>query len=355
MFGAGPAASPRITKYESGRIFPAIPRPNSRPVAAIAGLCTLRYMRPDVKLFSFDVDGETLELVPLAARRALDNAGWKLSLAGFQSLALPFRRTLVELGSVSPVDLAAVARCIETATPSAARLAPRPDPASDVAPPDVAEAFVEHGPLSNAIWSSLDDLDRYALVKLASRDDPDRRRLAYAEIIGHTRVSTHVRASGGVQMVNVGNKPETRRRAEAESRVSMSGAAFRLLESHTVPKGDVLATARVAAIMAAKRTSELIPLCHPLALSHIAVDLRLDAATHSVHILASVETRGKTGVEMEALVAASHAALTVYDMLKSADRSMQIGPTRLLAKSGGASGDYAASASTNFEKEGEAP
>ena len=144
-------------------------------------------------------------------------------------------------------------------------------------------------------------------------------------------------------MVNVGAKAVTERRAQAESRVSMNRDAFALLANNAVPKGDVLATARVAAIMAAKRTSELIPLCHALPLTHIAVDLRLEPASQSVSISAVVETQGKTGVEMEALVAATHAALTVYDMLKGVDRAMTIGPTRLVAKSGGASGSFAAS------------
>jgi cyclic pyranopterin phosphate synthase len=202
--------------------------------------------------------------------------------------------------------------------------------------------YAAYGRLSPAIWTSLSDLDRYALNKVSRRADPERLEGAYAEIIGHTEVSTHVRARGGVQMVNVGVKAVTRRRAEAESRVSMNREAFALLELNAVPKGDVLATARIAAIMAAKRTSELIPLCHALALTHVAVELELDAKTRAVNIVASVETFGKTGVEMEALVAASHAALTIYDMLKGIDRGMSIGPTRLLSKSGGASGDFAA-------------
>jgi cyclic pyranopterin monophosphate synthase len=204
------------------------------------------------------------------------------------------------------------------------------------------EAYAEYGRLSAAVWTSLGDLDRYALQKVALRNDPERMHAAFAEIVGHTEVSTHVRASGGVQMVNVGVKPVTERRAEAESRVSMNKEAFALLRNNAVPKGDVLGTARLAGIMAAKRTPDLIPLCHALALTHVAVDLRLDPEAHAVSIVASVETLGQTGVEMEALVAASVAALTVYDMLKGTDRAMQLGPTRLLAKSGGASGDFVA-------------
>lgn len=294
-----------------------------------------------MKLYSFDVDGAALDELPLAARRGLDQAGWKLSLAGFRSLEHAQRRALVELGSASPVDVQAVTRVVALASPAAARVDPIFDPPSDVPPEHIAAAFAQQGPISSAVWSSLGDVDRYALGKVAAREDAERKRAAYVEIIGHTRVSTHVRAGGGVQMVNVARKAVTLRRAEAESRVSMNETAFRLLESHAVPKGDVLATARIAGITAAKRTSELIPLCHPLALSHVVVDVTLDPKAHAVLIAASVEIEGKTGVEMEALVAASVAALTVYDMLKAADRGMQIGPTRLVTKSGGASGEYA--------------
>jgi cyclic pyranopterin phosphate synthase len=295
-----------------------------------------------VRLYSFDVDGETLEQLPLAARRALDHAGRKLSLAAWTSLEPAERRTLVRLGSTSPVDLDAVARVLRRARPAAAAAEAVGDPPRDAPPARLVEAYEEHGTLSTAVWTSLADVDRYALDKVAKKNNPDRLANAYAEIVGHTQISTHLRAQGGVQMVNVGAKAITERRAEAESRVSMNRDAFALLSNNAVPKGDVLATARVAAIMAAKRTSELIPLCHALPLSHIAVDLRLDAATQSVCIATTVETQGKTGVEMEALVAATHAALTVYDMLKGVDRSMTIGPTRLIAKSGGASGNFVA-------------
>jgi cyclic pyranopterin phosphate synthase len=295
-----------------------------------------------VRLYSFDVDGERLEQLPLAARRALDHAGWKLSLAGWLSLGLAERRALAELGTATPVDVQQVARVIGGAQPGALESPVLDDPAPDVPPSAVVQAFAAYGRLSAAIWTSLGHLDRYALFKVTLRGDPERLRGAYAEIVGHTQVSTHIRAAGGVQMVNVGGKPVSVRRAEAESRVLMNREAFELLQKDAVPKGDVLGTARVAAIMAAKRTADLIPLCHPLALSHLAVDLRLDPEAQAVCIVASVETSGKTGVEMEALVAASVAALTVYDMLKAADRGMQIGPTRLRSKSGGASGDFVA-------------
>jgi cyclic pyranopterin phosphate synthase len=295
-----------------------------------------------VKLYAFDVDGERLDLVPLAARRALDHAGWKLSLAGWQSLAREQRRELVRLGSAAAVDVAEVARCVAQAVPAPSPCEVALDPAPEAAGPALVEAFAPFGRLSPAIWLSLSDLDRYALQKVAARDGSERLRAAYAEIVGYRQVSTHLGPAGGAQMVNVGAKPVTQRRAVAESRVSMSREAFELLQRQAVPKGDVLGTARIAAILAAKRTAELIPLCHTVPLTQLTVELRLEPDTLSVYIEAQVQAEAKTGVEMEALVAVSHAALTVYDMLKAVDRGMQIGPTRLLAKSGGASGDFRA-------------
>jgi cyclic pyranopterin monophosphate synthase len=138
----------------------------------------------------------------------------------------------------------------------------------------------------------------------------------------------------------VGGKQPSLRRAEAESRVSMNADAFERASRADAPKGDVLGTARVAAIMAAKRTSELIPLCHPLSLTKVDVQLTLASAARAVHVAVVVECFDRTGVEMEALTAASVAALTVYDMLKAFDRAMEIGPTRLVQKSGGRSGDF---------------
>jgi cyclic pyranopterin phosphate synthase len=139
---------------------------------------------------------------------------------------------------------------------------------------------------------------------------------------------SHVDETGAVRMVDVGDKPVSRRRARARAVVRMAPeTAERLAE---LPKGDALAAARLAGIMAAKRTSELIPLCHPLPLTHLAVELRVGAG--EVEIESSAETTAQTGVEMEALVAASVAALTVYDMAKGVDQGMEIGEVRLLEK-----------------------
>jgi cyclic pyranopterin phosphate synthase len=143
-------------------------------------------------------------------------------------------------------------------------------------------------------------------------------------------------------MVDVGEKPVTARAAVAEGTVLMSQEAFELVRSEAVAKGDVLAVARLAGIQAAKRTGELIPLCHPLGLDHIEVEATLDPALPGVRIVAGVRAVARTGVEMEALTAVAVACLTVYDMVKSADRAMRIDAIRLLHKTGGRSGDYSA-------------
>ncbi len=151
---------------------------------------------------------------------------------------------------------------------------------------------------------------------------------------------THFNDAGAAHMVDVGDKPATHRRAIAAGRIVMQPATLDLIQQAGHKKGDVLGVARVAGIMAAKKTAELIPLCHPLTLSHI--DIALDPATaeHAVLCRATVETTGSTGVEMEALTAVQIALLTIYDMCKAVDRGMTIERVRLLAKSGGKSGDF---------------
>jgi cyclic pyranopterin monophosphate synthase len=149
---------------------------------------------------------------------------------------------------------------------------------------------------------------------------------------------THFDARGQAAMVDVGSKPITERTATARARVVMQPATAALIRSGGAKKGDVLGVARIAGIMAAKRTSDLIPLCHPLPIS--AVWIELTAADDAVEIAATVRTTGQTGVEMEALTAASVAALTVYDMCKSVDRGMRIEALRLTHKAGGKSGEF---------------
>lgn len=150
---------------------------------------------------------------------------------------------------------------------------------------------------------------------------------------------THLDAQGHAHMVDVGDKAPTKRRAVAEAFVTMALPTLALATSGGAPKGDVFATARIAGIMAAKRTTDLVPLCHPLALSHVAVEIAASTAPDAtgVAVEATCETTGPTGVEMEALTAASVAALTIYDMLKAVDRGMSF-EVRLRSKEGGASG-----------------
>jgi cyclic pyranopterin phosphate synthase len=153
---------------------------------------------------------------------------------------------------------------------------------------------------------------------------------------------THFDAAGFAAMVDVSAKAETPREATARARITMQPATLDLILSGTAKKGDVLGVARLAGIMAAKRTADLIPLCHPLPIAAVSVELTPDVAASAVEISATVRTTGRTGVEMEALTAASVAALTVYDMCKAVDRGMVVEALRVTAKSGGASGDFRA-------------
>lgn len=153
---------------------------------------------------------------------------------------------------------------------------------------------------------------------------------------------THLDDAGNAAMVDVSAKPATVREAVAEGRITMSAEALAAIRAGAVKKGDVLATARIAGIMAAKKTSELIPLCHPLALSKVSVDFEFEA--DGVRVTALARLSGQTGVEMEALTATSVALLTVYDMAKALDKGMVISGVRLLEKRGGKSGDWTAGA-----------
>jgi cyclic pyranopterin phosphate synthase len=151
---------------------------------------------------------------------------------------------------------------------------------------------------------------------------------------------THLDDAGAARMVDVSGKLETERRAIATGRISMSPEAAAAIGANNVPKGDVLAAARIAGIMAAKRTGELIPLCHPLPITSAAIDLSVDG--EGVTATATITTTGRTGVEMEAMTAVSVALLTIYDMAKAIDKAMTIDSVRLLSKTGGKSGDWRA-------------
>jgi cyclic pyranopterin phosphate synthase len=153
---------------------------------------------------------------------------------------------------------------------------------------------------------------------------------------------THFDSSGQAHMVNVGDKPNTHRVAIATGSIRMLPATFDLVEAGNHKKGDVLGIARIAGIQASKKTSELIPLCHPLALSHVSLQFELDRSSHSIHCQVQAETTGPTGVEMEALTAVQVALLTIYDMCKAVDRGRVMGDVKLLEKSGGKSGEWKA-------------
>ena len=151
---------------------------------------------------------------------------------------------------------------------------------------------------------------------------------------------THIGEDGAANMVDVGDKPETVRVAAAEGWVYMQAETLRMIQSGDAKKGDVIGTARLAGIMAAKQTSNLIPLCHPLMLTKVSVDIEADEALPGLRVEATAKLTGKTGVEMEALTAVSVACLTIYDMAKAVDKAMEIRDIRLVSKSGGKSGDW---------------
>jgi cyclic pyranopterin phosphate synthase len=151
---------------------------------------------------------------------------------------------------------------------------------------------------------------------------------------------SHLDEAGRARMVDVGGKPESERTATAEGQVRMSREAFEQVAAHAVAKGDVLAVAEVAGVMAAKRVGELIPLCHPLGLDLVTVEARLVPEVPGVHVTATAKVTGRTGVEMEVLTAVSVACLTIYDMVKAVDRAMVIERVRLLSKTGGTRGDW---------------
>ncbi|MFL6629595.1 MAG: cyclic pyranopterin monophosphate synthase MoaC [Vitreoscilla sp.] len=153
---------------------------------------------------------------------------------------------------------------------------------------------------------------------------------------------THFDAQGQAHMVDVGGKAETRRIARASGTIRMQAATLAAIAAGSAKKGDVLGVARIAAIQAAKRTSELVPLCHPLPLTHVQVDFVIDAAASAVHCTVQAETLGRTGVEMEALTAVQVGLLTVYDMVKAIDRGMVMDNIRVLEKHGGKSGSWSA-------------
>ncbi len=285
-------------------------------------------------VYGFEAIDETLPLLPLAARRVLDALGQKLSLAGWLSLDLEDRRQIVLAGAGDAVDPGARA-IVERAIPRAAPIEPlsEPDPASPAR--ELLAALGSSRPLDDGRWRGLRSVERYVLVK--SVKNVEKLGLAYDEILGPSAL-THLTGAGEAHMVDVGEKVPSRRRAVATALVRTTPAVIDTMAAGGAAKGDVLAVARVAGILAVKRASELIPLCHPVQTTHAAVDFDVDAVLGEVRVRATVEAFDRTGVEMEAMVAASLASLTIYDMIKSADRWASIDVVRLEAKSGGKSG-----------------
>jgi cyclic pyranopterin monophosphate synthase len=292
---------------------------------------------PGVYAFE-EIDG-TLAYMPLAARRVLDGLGRKLSLQGWLSLGVQDRQRIVAAGAGERVDRG-VLPVVEGARPAPEAVPAEADPDDAGPSPALIAVLGPSRPLDAGRWRALGPLDRYALGKYAGK--PAKLLLAYDEIVKPSPgMFTHLTPAGEAHMVDVGAKRETSRRAVASARVRTTTAVVHAIAAGTVAKGDVLAVARVAGILASKRTPELVPLCHPVRTTYAAVDLELDAGAGEIRIRATVEAVDRTGVEMEAMTAASVASLTVYDMIKSADRWATIDAVRLEAKSGGKSGDVA--------------
>jgi cyclic pyranopterin phosphate synthase len=273
--------------------------------------------------------------MPLAARRLLDVTGLKLTLEGWLSLPVERRRQIVDAGAGEGIDPEATGLVL-SAEPPPARLAAAPDPDPSEPPPALLNALGPLRPLEPARWAALRPLDRYALAKYAGR--PDKILAAYDEIIGQPFLS-HLTPGGAAHMVDVKTKVPAARRAIASACVRTTPAVLEAIASGGVAKGDVLGAARIAGLLAAKRTPELVPLCHPVQTTGASIDFEADAARGELRVRATVEAFDRTGVEMEAMVAAAIASLTIYDMVKSADRWAAIDAVRLEAKSGGKSGD----------------
>ena len=285
-------------------------------------------------VYGFEAIDEGLPFMPIAARRALDASGLKLSLEGWLSLSLERRRELVRAGLDETVDTKATALLV-SAVPAPLQMPVRePDPAS--LPRDLVGILGPSRPLDEARWRAMRGLDRYALYKYAGK--PEKLARAYDEIVGRPALS-HLTSAGDAQMVDIGHKAVTARRAVASACIRMTSDALEAIVRGDVAKGDVIAAARVAGILAAKRTPELIPLCHPVQTTRAAIDFEPDLQRAELRVRATVDGVDRTGVEMEAMVAAAVASLTVYDMIKSVDRWATVDAVRLEAKSGGKSGE----------------
>jgi cyclic pyranopterin phosphate synthase len=282
-----------------------------------------------MRIYAFERIDDALDLVPLVARRALDTAGCKISLEAWRAAPIASRRAIAGLGETAHVAPADVRAALNLAGIAFTEVEPWGEIAASAPPADAPI------PVPPARWAALTPLDRYALVKIARGKHPENLARALAEIA--PPLSTHLNARGEAVMVDVGAKEMTARVAIAHAHVAMQPATVARLRAGDTPKGDVLATARIAGIQAAKRTPDLIPLCHAIALTKVSVDLTI--ADDGIAIDARAEARDRTGVEMEALTAATVAALTIYDMLKGVDRGMSI-RAELSRKEGGKTGTW---------------
>jgi cyclic pyranopterin phosphate synthase len=289
---------------------------------------------PNPGVYAFEAIDETLPYLPLAARRVLDRLGRKLSLEGWLSLGIGDRRRIVKAGADDTVDGEAVS-VIERAVPPPSRIDPANEPDPTSPGPEIVRALGAFRPIHDARWQALRPLDRYALAKCVAK--PEKLARGYDEIFRAAPLS-HLTSAGAAHMVDVAAKAESVRRAVASAAVRTTPAVIETIATGNVAKGDVIAVARVAGILAAKRTPELVPLCHPVRTTGVALDFEANAAHGELRIRATIEAVDRTGVEMEAMVAASVASLTVYDMIKSADRWATIDAVRLESKSGGKSG-----------------
>jgi cyclic pyranopterin phosphate synthase len=288
-------------------------------------------------VFAFERIEPPYPYLPLSARRVLDAIGKKLSLDGWLSLSEEDRATLIRIGAAAEVDAKAASPLLARARPPASDVPSVSEPDPSKPPVALLQALGPQRPIPHARWSALRPLERYALVKSMSK--PEKLSTAYEAIVGSAPAPlTHLNAAGEANMVDVGAKPATARRAVASARLTMSPDVLARVAAGGIGKGDVFAVARVAGIQAAKKTPELIPLCHSVALTRVEVTFETRPSEGEVWVRATAEAFDRTGVEMEALVAASTAALTVYDMVKAADRWMTIQDVRLEEKGGGRSG-----------------
>ncbi len=312
---------------------------------------TMRRSPIESAIFVFERLSPRFEEMPIAARRALNHAGLELSVEGWRSLSLDGRQRLAVAGAAELVDTALVRTLVRGASPQAHEVKPSGDPDAMVPPSELVGALPSGHFIEANRWARLRALDRFALIYMAqlasAQSSPSLLEDAFSAVLSRPptipappAISTHLGPSGEVHMVDTGSKPITTRRAVASASVQMRPETALAIAQREAPKGEVLATARIAGIMAAKRTPELIPLCHGIHLTSVTVDIDLDVAAGIAHVVATAEAVDRTGVEMEAMVAASTASLTIYDMLKGIDREMVIREVKLLEKSGGRSGHF---------------